>query len=55
LIGCNHDLMLKAKHVPMLLLFQQNPLHHLTDFMLNLAIIWIVRWPQEDRECLGLI
>ena len=38
LISRKHDLMLEAVQIPVLLLPQPNPLHHLTDFVLDWAV-----------------
>ena len=45
--------MLKPIQVPILLLLQPNLLHHLTDFVLDGTVLWIVWWPWNDREIAG--
>jgi hypothetical protein len=50
LISRKHDLMLEAVQVPVVLLPQLNPLHHLADFVLHWAIFWMVRRPRNNQE-----
>ena len=53
LICSQFNLMLKSIHIPIFLLLQSNLLHHLTDFVLDGTVLWIVWWPWNDREIAG--
>jgi hypothetical protein len=53
LIRRKHDLVLKPIQVPVLLLLQPNPLHHLTDLVLYWAVFWMVRRPRDNQEIGG--
>ena len=46
-------LVLKPIQVPVILLFQPNLLHHLTDPVLIWAAFWMVRLPRDNQEIGG--
>ena len=48
LIRSQCNLTLKSIQVPVLLLLQPNLLHHLTDFVLNWAVFWMVWRPGNN-------
>ena len=50
LICSQCNLILKSIHIPIFLLLQSNLLHHLTDFVLNGTILWMVWRSRDDRK-----
>ncbi len=53
LICSNHNFLLKTVDIPIILLLQPDPLHHLTYFVFNRAIFRMIRWPWDNGEIAG--
>jgi len=50
LICSQRNLIRKPIHIPVFLLLQSNLLHHLSDFVLNVTILWMVWRSRDDRK-----
>ncbi len=53
LICSDHNFLLKLVQIPIILLLQPDPLHHLSYFILNWAIFWMIRQPWNNGGIAG--